>query len=265
MEKLIITATMANSWIHPEVKNWAETDDDLIKDALECAEAGASILHVHLPRSSQASYIVDKLRQKTDAIIQAGMSSFTIEERETDFDSKPDMLSIILNHHAEEFTDVTVNKLHPLEELEAYAIRCAETKIKPEWEVWHTGSYWNLSQMVNKGLLKAPHIITMFFGWPGGTWSPPEPDTYLYLLKYMPQNCLHTVSTMGAEQTLMASLAINMGGNIRIGTEDNPFMEDGRPAKCNAELIERAVWLAKKMGRPVANPAEARKITGLSK
>lgn len=263
MEKLIITATTANSWIHPEVRNWATTDDDLVRDALECAAAGAAILHVHLPRGVEAHTIVARLRQKTDAVIQAGMSSFPIAERENDFDSHPDMLSIILNHHAEEFTDVTVDKLHPLAELEAYAVRCATEGIKPEWEVWHTGSYWNLRWLVNKGLLKAPHILTLFFGWPGGTWSPPEPESYLYLRKYMPPECLHTVSTMGAEQTLMASLAINMGGNIRIGTEDNPFLEDGRPARNNAELIERAVWLARKMGRPVASAAEARALMRL--
>jgi 3-keto-5-aminohexanoate cleavage enzyme len=265
MNKMIITATTANSWIHPDVKNWAETDDDLINDAVECAEAGAAILHVHLPRSSEAKYIVDKIRARTDAIVQAGMSSFPIEERQTDFDCRPDMLSIILNHHAEEFTAVTVDKLHPLTELEAYAVKCAKYNIKPEWEVWHTGSYWNLNWMIKKGLIKAPHIITMFFGWPGGTWCPPEIESYQYLMRFKPEGCLHTVSTMGEDQTKMATLAISTGGNIRIGTEDNPFMEDGRPARCNAELIDRAVWLSRKMGRPVAIPAEARKLTGVGK
>jgi len=265
MQKLIITATTANSWIHPEVKNWAENDEDLIKDAIECAEAGAAILHIHMPRSSQASYIMDRVRAKTDAIVQVGMSSFPIEERQTDFDCRPDMMSIILNHHAEEFTAVTVDKLHSLSELESYALKCTEYNIKPEWEVWHTGSYWNLGLLIKKGLVRAPHIITMFFGWPGGTWLPPEVETYSYLMHFMPEGCLHTVSTMGDEQTKMATLAISTGGNIRIGTEDNPFMEDGRPAKCNAELIERAVWLSKKMGRGVASPEEARKITGLTK
>jgi len=265
MQNLIITATTANSWIHPEIKNWAETDDDLIQDAVECAEAGAAILHVHLPRSSRATYIVDKIRSKTDAIVQAGMSSFPLEERQTDFDCAPDMLSIILNHHAEEFTSVTVDRIHPLSELEAYAKKCAEYGIKPEWEVWHTGSYWNLNCMIGKGLLKPPHIITMFFGWPGGTWCPPEVESYLYLKRFMPEGCLHTVSTMGEEQTKMAALAICTGGNIRIGTEDNPFIEGKQPAKCNAELIERAVWLSKKMGRGVAGPAEAKKLTGIHK
>ena len=56
---------------------------------------------------------------------------------------------------------------------EQYCIKCKEYGIKPEWEVWHTGSYWNLNYIIDKGLLQPPHVVTLFFNWPGGTWSPP--------------------------------------------------------------------------------------------
>ena len=52
-ENMIITATTANSWIHPELKNWAETTDELIEDVVACYEAGAAIAHVHLPRGEE--------------------------------------------------------------------------------------------------------------------------------------------------------------------------------------------------------------------
>jgi len=263
MNKLIITATTANSWLNPDLKNWPLNTDQLIEEAINCAESGASILHVHLPRSPEATEVVAKIRERTDAIIQAGMSSYPIEERTTDFEAKPDMVSIILNHHDEHFPEMHVNRLHPLEEFEGYSGKCREYGVKPEWEVWHTGSYWNLRYMIDRGWFEGPHVLTLFFGWPGGTWSPPTPDSYLYRVRHMPENCLHTVSVMGEEQTEIATLAIAMGGNVRVGTEDYPFIREGVPAKNNAELVERMVGISREMGREVANPSEARKIIGI--
>jgi len=134
MEKLIITATTANSWIYPEIKNWAETADQLIEDVVQCYEAGAAIAHVHLPRGNEVN-IVKRIKEKCDIIIQAGMSSEKIPKRMGDFEAKPDMISTILNHHAEHFTQADVDVLHPLEELEDYCKKFKEYNIKPEWEV----------------------------------------------------------------------------------------------------------------------------------
>jgi len=258
-EKTILTATTANSWIYPNVKNWAETTDALIQDVVECYEAGAAIAHVHLPRGEEVE-IVNKIREQCDIIIQGGMSSDIIPDRKGDFEARPDMLSIILNHHDEHFTQLNLNRIHSLEELEEYCIKCREFNIKPEWEVWHTGSYWNLNYLIKKGLIESPHVLTLFFNWPGGTWSPPTADEYLHRIKYMPENCLHTISVMGEKQTKIATLAIAHGGNVRVGTEDYPFIRKEVPAKNNAELVARMVRICKEMGRDAADPSEARKI-----
>lgn len=263
MEKLILTATTANSWIHPELKNWATSTESLIEDAVRCAEAGASILHVHLPRSPEAGRMVRRIRERTDAIIQAGMSSYPVEKRLTDFEARPDMISIILNHHDEHFSQMHVNQLHPLEEFEEYGKKCRQFGIKPEWEVWHTGSYWNLRYVMEKGWFAGSQVLTLFFGWPGGTWSPPTPESYLHRVQYMPQDCHHSVSVMGKEQTSIAALAIASGGHVRVGTEDYPFIREGVPAKSNAEIVSRMVRISAEMGRGVATPAEARSILGL--
>jgi 3-keto-5-aminohexanoate cleavage enzyme len=262
MEKLIITATTANSWIHPDVKNWAESKDALIEDVIQCAKAGAAIVHIHLPLGQEIE-TVSSIREQCDVIIQAGMSSYPINERERIFNAKPDMISIILNHHAEHFTEVSVNQLHPLEEMEQYCRTCQELDIKPEWEVWHTGSYWNLRYLINNKLAQPPHIVTLFFGWPGGTWSPPTHDEYFHRVKYMPPECIHTVSVMGEEQTKIATLAIINNGNVRVGTEDYPFLQPGVPARNNAEIVEKYVQLAKTLGREIADSSEARKALGI--
>lgn len=256
---MIITATSANSWIYPDVNNWPQNDDELVEDVVQCYEAGAAIAHVHLPRGREVE-IVKRIRERCDVIIQAGMSSESIPKREGDFSAKPDMLSIILNHHGEQFTQVTVDVLHPISELEEYCKKCKKLNIKPEWEVWHTGSYWNLNYLINKGLVEPPHVLTLFFNWPGGTWSPPDYSSYLYRTQYIPPNCVHTVSIMGEEQTRIAVLAIEHGGNVRVGTEDYPFIERGVPAKNNAAIVTRMKSISKYMGREVADPSEARKI-----
>ena len=265
-DKTIITATTANSWMHPNVKNWAQTTDELVKSAIACYEAGAAILHVHLPKGEEA-VVVDRVRDKApDAIIQCGMSSFHIEKRDAHFASGSDMLSIILNHHDEAFP-TPVRVLHELEELEQYCAKCKKAGIRPEWEVWHTGSFWNLNQLLNKNLLDwcKPHVLTFFFNWPGGTWSPPTVDEYLHRLKYMPPDCVHTVSIMGscAEQVRIVAAALNSGGNIRVGTEDNPFISEGKPAIDNAEIIAKFARLSRDMGREVADASEARKMLNI--
>jgi 3-keto-5-aminohexanoate cleavage enzyme len=264
MQKLVITATTANSWIYPDAKNWATTPDALAEDAIQCSEAGAAIVHVHLPRGKEAE-VVKKIRSRCGAIIQGGMSSDPIKDRKGDFEARPDMLSIILNHHAEHFTQVDVDRVHTLQELEEYCTRCKEYQIKPEWEVWHTGSFWNLNYLIDKGLLEPPHVLTFFFDWPGGTWSPATADEYIHRVHYMPQNCVHTISVMSEKQTLIATLAIASGGNVRVGTEDFPFLTPGVKAKNNAEIVQRIVRLSREMGREVATAEEARKILKIKK
>jgi len=170
------------------------------------------------------------------------------------------MLSVISNHHAEHFPEVNVDVIHDIEELEQYCISCKKFNLKIEWEVWHTGSYWNLNYLIEKGLLDPPYVLTLFFNWPGGTWSPPTADEYLHRVKYMPSNSIHTISVMGKEQTKIATLAISHEGNVRVGTEDYPYVNEGIPAKDNAELVSRMIKIGKEMGREAADPSEVRKL-----
>ena len=261
-EKMIVTATTANSWIHPELKNWAQSTDELINDVVNCYEAGAAIAHVHLPRGEEIE-TVKKIRERCDIIIQAGMSSYPIEERAPDFHAKPDMLSVISNHHAEHFPGQNVDVIHDLDELEQYCISCKKFNIKIEWEVWHAGSYWNLNYLIGKKLLDPPYVLTLFFNWPGGTWSPPSSEEYLHRIRYIPDNSVHTVCIMGKEQIKIATLAVLHGGNVRVGTEDYPFIKEGVPAKNNAEIVRKMVNLSKEIGRETADPSEARKLLGI--
>ena len=87
----------------------------------------------------------------------------------------------------------------------------------------------------------------------------------VFLIGSIPSESSFTVSAMGRNQFPMAAMAIITGGHVRVGFEDNVYIEKGVPAKSNGELVEKVVRLAKEFGRPVATPAEAREILGISK
>lgn len=264
MKKIIITATTANSWIYPEVKNWAESFDDLVKDVVQCYEEGAAIVHVHLPIDREIE-LVNRIREQCDVILQAGVSNEPISKRLEAFKARPELMSVSLNHHARSFPQINVDVLHPMRELEEYSMMLKDAGIKPCWEVWHHGSFWNLKYLIEKKLIDwcDPHVVTLFFNWPGGLWSPPNYDEYMHRKNYMPSNCAHTVSVMGEPQMKLLVFVLTHGGNIRVGTEDYPFLKKDVLAKNNAEIVHQYVDICKHTGREVADPSEARKILNL--
>ena len=261
-QKLIVTVTTANAWIYPEATNFPTTPEQIADTVFHCYEEGASIAHVHLPKKA-CKKTVTLIREKCDIIIQAGMSSDPIQKRRELFDSKPDMVSIILNHHDEAFPGIELNRLHPRKELENYCRVCQKIGVKQEFEVWHHGSVWNLNYLVKKHLIDAPYFLTLFLGWPGGTWSPPTKDELSHRLRYLPSKSVCSVSVMGPDQEVILPFAIEIGKHVRVGTEDYPYIKKGVLAKNNTELVRKIVKIGKEKGRELADPSEARKIIGI--
>ena len=259
MQPLIIIATPNNSWLHPEV-DFPRTVEAIAEEARLCHAAGATILHTHAEGRWKAT--IEAVRARSPILVQCGMSSLPIPERREAFESRPEMISIILNHHDEAFARADFNVLHPKDELVEYVSLCKKYHVVPEWEVWHSGSIWNLNYLINKKLLKPPYVTTLFFGWPGGTWSPPTVEEYLYRRKLMPEGCTCNVSVMGAGQTEVLTAAILMGDHVRVGTEDLPFDHSGRVVATHA-LVAEAAGMAQALGRPLATVQQARKLIGL--
>ncbi len=261
MDPLIIVATPNTCWLKPEVQ-FPKTPEAIADEAVRCQRAGASVLHTHA--EGQWVEVIRAVRAATDIIVQSGMSSLEIEERMDAFREKSDMISIILNHHDEAFKELDCLKLHSKEELEQYARLCAQYHVAPEFEVWHAGSVWNLNYLIGKKLLKPPYITTLFFGWPGGTWSPPTVEEYLYRRKLLPPGSAATVSIMHEDQMRILVAAVMEGDHVRVGTEDYPFTRSGRLAE-TYELVEEIASISRSLGRPVASVEEARRILGLDR
>jgi 3-keto-5-aminohexanoate cleavage enzyme len=260
MLPLIITATPNICWLHPNVA-YPRTPKSIAKEAALCFKHGATILHTHAEGNWKET--IEAVRTQSKIIIQCGMSSQLIPDRQEIFKNQGNMISIILNHHDEAFVGVDFNVLHPKEELVEYAILCKKHNLIPEWEVWHAGSIWNLNYLIGKNLLKPPYITTLFFGWPGGTWSPPTVDEYLYRRSLMPADCVCNVSIMGEGQHDILIAAISHGDHVRVGTEDYPFDQAGNIVTTH-ELVKETAKIASKLGRSLATIDQARKMIGLN-
>jgi len=259
MDPLIIIATPNNCWLKPEV-DYPRTPEAIAEEAVQCLQNGATILHTHA--EGRWKEVITSVRGRCDIIVQCGMSSLPIRDRMDVFIQHADMISIILNHHDEAFTGADFNVLHTKDELVEYARMCKKHGVIPEWEVWHAGSIWNLNYLIKKKLLKPPYITTLFFGWPGGTWSPPTVDEYLYRRSLMPAGCVCNVSIMGEGQRDILAAAIIHGDHVRVGTEDLPHDHNGKLVTTH-ELVLETAEMARALGRPLATVKQARKMIGL--
>jgi 3-keto-5-aminohexanoate cleavage enzyme len=257
--KTVITVTLARSWLFPEVNNAPQTLDEIVEVATRCREAGAAIAHIHAA-PGQWNELVPRLRKRTDILIQAGMSSYTIKEREDAFESHPDMLSVMLGQHDEAFPKADVYQIHTRDELRSYALRCKLSHVWPEFEVWHQGSIWTLNHLIRKGLLVRPYWLTLFFGWPGGNWTPTTLEELRYRTRSVPPGSICSVSAMGRSTWDFIAAAVSIGNNVRVGTEDCPFDPDGTQAKDCVQLVRHATQIVRGQGREVASPADVKTI-----
>jgi 3-keto-5-aminohexanoate cleavage enzyme len=259
MQPLIIIATPNICWLNPDV-DYPRTPKAIAEEARLCHENGATILHTHAEGNWQET--IASVRAESEIIVQCGMSSLPIPDRMDVYKYKADMISIILNHHDEAFVGADFNVLHPKTELIEYAELCNQYGVIPEWEVWHAGSIWNLEYLISKKYLRPPYVTTLFFGWPGGTWSPPTVEEYFYRRKLMPEDCACNVSIMDKAQRDILAAAIINGDHVRVGTEDYPYNHSGELVTTH-ELVKETADMARAFGRPLATVQQAKEMIGL--
>ena len=259
MDPLIVTATPNICWLEPTVP-YPSSPSELAAEAKLCEDAGASILHMH--SEGQWTEAIDLLRAQTSLIVQCGMSSLPIPERMEVFEARADMISIITSHHDEAFAGMDCHALHPREELLEYCRLSHKYGVRLELEIWHTGSIWNLKYMIANGALTPPYITTLFFDWPGGSWSPATVEEYEYRRRHLPDGSVATVSIMGSNQLGLLTAAILRGDHVRVGTEDQPRNRGGEVVATH-ELVAEISHLSRMLGREVATPDRAREIMGI--
>ena len=290
MEKLIITVACNSRTSYP-INHYCPPQEDIegvARQYLDGISAGAAIAHIHgirtLEESMQADgrqvsrmnqegwkRLNDAILSKSSPVMQFGVASARIEEKVKLMELGPDMMAVAFNAHDEyfnpdpQFPPKRMMAIHPVEELLNYAKAAEKHNVKLEVECFHTGAFWNLEFIRKQGYLQDAYT-TLFLGWPGGTWTPPTEKALIYMVDHLPKNCIWNVSVMNPQkQWDLLSLAVSLGGHVRVGYEDNPYIAPGELAKNNAVLVERMVKIAQGLGRDVATPKEARQILGLTR
>lgn len=291
MNKLIITVTCDSTMSFPHNPNNPTPHgvDKVADEYVRSVNAGASICHLHGPYTVDSKMQADNTKlsdldlpgwlrlkhgitSKCKGIIQYGIANGRFPQRQQMMrEQKPDMMSVCFNAHDECFdynpgaAPVELYGIHDREELKRYCELSAETGVKVEVESFHYGAIWNATRLVQAGLLKLPVWTTFFLGWRGGTWTPPTTKALMYMHDHCPKDFNYNVSVMDPEEHWkVVTQAIILGGHVRVGMEDSPFIDNGKTfARSNAELVEKTVRIAREVGREIATPEEARKIVGL--
>jgi 3-keto-5-aminohexanoate cleavage enzyme len=289
MDKLVITVTVDSTASYP--RNPAmppiEDVDAIAREYVRAIDAGATIVHHHgihyvetemQPDGRRLSKIdhegwrrlTEAIRSQRKTIIQFGIASARVEDKIALCGLRPDMMSYAFNAHDEyfqpdaDYPPVEAYALHPRDELATFCSAAREHGVKVEVECFYTGAFWNLEHIRSRGLLEDPVWATLFFGWQGGAWTPPTMDALLYSINHLPDNVNWNTSVMDPKQQWkLLPLAIALGGHVRVGWEDNPYLPDGSLASTNAELVDVVVAMARTIGREVATAEEAREIAGI--
>lgn len=301
MDKLIITCATAweEGYEGVEGLRVPKTAKEIADSVRQARDAGASVAHVHEPHSKDGTppahssgvagwlEVAELIRRRTDIVYEHGQDGRPYFPRQLTsrarppgqtqqtFDlgiEKPEMIAFSLN--ALDFVRVQRHiYIHGTrEEFERDMRLCREKGVKPAFEVWNSGSFFNLQWLEDRGLVDKPYWLTCFFAGRGGMSGPATIDELLARLKLIPQGAMWQVAVWCGvkgrattkDQLAMAAYAIAMGGHVRVGMEDNPFYWDGVPAESNAQMVERIANIARQLGREIASPDEARKMLGLS-
>lgn len=272
MEKLIITACICGAEVTKDHNpNVPYTVEEIAREAKSAYDAGASIIHLHV-RTDDGTPTQDVNRFKEcmdairavcpDVIIQpstGGATGMSNDERLQPIALNPEMATLdcgTCNFGGDEIFVNTENMIKDFGE------KMIANNVKPEVEVFDKGMIDMAKRLHKKGYIKAPMHFDFVMGVNGGISG--EPRDLLFMVESIPAGSTWTVSGVGRAEYPMVTMGILMGGHVRVGFEDNVYIEKGKLATSNGEMVEKVVRLAKELGRPVATPAEAREILGLA-
>ena len=273
MEKLIVTAAICGAEV-TQAQNPAVpyTVQDMVREAKSAFRAGAAVIHVHVrwddgtPTQDRERFrvVMDAIREACPGVIlipsTGGATGMTPEERLQPTELFPEMATLDCGT-CNFGDDIFVNDMPTMR---AFGKRMLENNIKPEYECFEIGHLDTILTMARKGLVPGePMQFNFVLGVPGCT--PATVGNLDYLVRQIPAGSTWTATGIGRHCFTWAAAAIVMGGNVRVGFEDNVNLARGVPAKSNGELVAKVVRIANELGREIASPDEARAILSLKR
>jgi uncharacterized protein (DUF849 family) len=298
MEKRIITAAITGSIHTPTMSPYLPiTPEQIIDEILAVHEAGGTVCHVHVrdPKTGQPVTDLDIFREiastvktKCDIILcltTGGGLGMPVEERVLTVTTlSPELASFnagsvnfALFHAMEKWKDwkheweqkylkmtedfVFTNTFKTLRE---FCDVFEKNRTKPELEVYDSGMINNIANLIERGLLKKPVYVQFVMGVLGGIT--PSCENLMFLVDYAKRligDFEFSVCVAGRAQFPICTQSLLIGGHVRVGLEDNLYLEKGVMAKSNAEQVEKIIRIAKELGIEPATPDEGRQILGL--
>jgi len=259
------------------------TPEQIAVSALEAADAGAAVLHLHVrdpatgnPSMDLALYreVVDRIRSKnTDVLLNltcgpgaTGSSTVvfglpapgfsTAKERTQHVvELRPDICSLDFNTMNRGPKNITVNSVPMVREM-ARIIR--DAGVKPELEIFDSGDLLIARDLINEGLITGTPLVQIATGIKWG-WAS-SPATLQYAQTMIPANAVWYAFGIGSWEMPFVALSTISGGHARVGLEDNVYLEKGVLAQNNAELVTKAVRIIRDLGNDIATPQEARTL-----
>lgn len=281
MEACVITCAMsgvaANREQCPAIPY---TPEDYAKEARRACDAGASVLHIHARYpDGKPSYRVEEYRAITEAILaevpdvilnlSTGAVGIPIQERVQQIVSlKPELGA--LNMGSMNYAKYSSKRkalifdlvfANPFADIIYLLERMKEAGVKPECECFDTGHIGNVFPLLDMGLLESPVQFSLILGVLGG--APPDARTLAHMASLLPDSGTWELIGISRKQWELVTAATSLGGNIRVGLEDNFYLADGSMAASNGDLVEAAARIVELSGRRVALPQDARRILSL--
>jgi 3-keto-5-aminohexanoate cleavage enzyme len=268
-EEIILTAAIVGAEVtRAQTPHLPITPREIADEAARCREAGASVIHLHVRNpdgsSTQArdrfQEAISAIREKTDCIVQTttgGAVGMSIEERSGPLACRPEMAT--LNCGTINFgDDVFVNTRPQIRDL---AARIRKAGSIAELECYEVGHIEEALQLLKEGAIGTPLHFQFVLGVPGGIGATEENVKYMRSL--VPADATWGVAAVGRFQQPMTELATRLGGQVRVGLEDNIYLSKGVLSEGSAPLVARAATYARSLDRTPVEPDRARTILGI--
>ncbi len=269
------------------------TPKQIADASIEAAKAGAAIAHIHVrdPQTGKAARdvslyreVVDRIRSADvdvvinltagmggDVVFGAGENPLPLDPAGTDMVGPTERLAHVA-HLLPEICTLDCGTMNfslgdyvmtnTPSTLRAMAAKVQALGVRPELEVFDTGHLVFVKQLIAEKLIDDPCMIQLCLGIPYG--APDDPLTLLALVNQLPPGAVFSAFSIGRNQLPFVAMAALAGGNVRVGLEDNLFLDRGVLAS-NGQLVERAATILTNMGARVIGPAEARERLKLRK
>jgi uncharacterized protein (DUF849 family) len=298
-DKVIITCALTGGMTVPaQSPAIPVTVDQIVAEGVAAAEAGASVLHVHVREEATGRPVADldlfervltALKRETDAVLQpttGGGRGMTVEERGSVLKFRPEMATFNAGSFNFGIFPVASRDLpfadwerdylegtrdyifkNTFADMAYMATLMRESGTRPEIEIYDVGQLFNLQQLIREGLLQPPFNLQFVLGVLGANAA--EPDQLVHMLRTAERlfgRDAFTWSGAGVGypgEFNLAALSLMMGGNVRVGLEDNLRIRRRAAAGSNADLVRKVVTMAELFDREPASPAEARERLGL--